>query len=250
MNHTTGTRGAVTNPTRRFAPESIEPWTGTDCEQEQAMIYTLLREMDFAGAESLVFPARYYVDRVGDDLGRLESEIALLHLDNDTLHKPAERLLRTLLANSRIMTAISRRQQHPDARQAYRPGMVSFTTYLNGLRQTCVVAIWLGLRESKQADKLIRSAGSEKKRDAAHIAPVLGPAAVFRIFEPETDPPSDSINVASGSNTVVSNTPQLFFPERDQGKSQTHSGHHRPNSGKGQGAGASRNYGSRRSELR
>lgn len=142
---TTGTKGAITDPERRLAPERIEPWTDFDREQERGIIATVLREVDGIGADTLAFPAKYYVDRVGEDLGRLDSENALLLFDNDTLHKPATRLLRVLLANNRIRTALARRQQQQqqraDTRQAdhaYRPGKVSFTTHLNRLRQRYV----------------------------------------------------------------------------------------------------------------
>lgn len=99
---TTGTKGAIADPERRLAPERIEPWTDADREQERGIIATVLREVDGIGADILAFPARYYADRVGEDLGRLDSENALLLFDNDTLHKPATKLLRLLLANNRI----------------------------------------------------------------------------------------------------------------------------------------------------
>lgn len=145
--YTTGTRGAITDPERRLAPESIEPWTDTDREQERAMTATILREVDGIGADNFAFPAKYYVDCVGEDLGRLDSENALLQFDNDTLHKPAARVLQALLTNDRIRAALSRRQQqHTHAsKQVYRPGTVSFTTHLNRLRQRYVIVIALGL---------------------------------------------------------------------------------------------------------
>lgn len=139
--HTTGTKGVITDPERRLAPESIEPWTAADREQEHGMIAVLLREVDRVGADHFAFPARYYSDCVGEDLGRLDSEHALLNFDNDTLHKPATRILRALLASDRIRTALARRQQQPGHHRQYRPGTVSFTTHLNRFRPQYVFTL-------------------------------------------------------------------------------------------------------------
>lgn len=54
------------------------------------------------------------------------------------------------------------------------------------------------------------SAGRKRKRDAAIIAPMLGPADVFCIFEPERSAPSENIIVASGTS-MRSNVPELLF---------------------------------------
>lgn len=159
VDHTTGTKGALTDPERRLAPEHIEPWTDLDREQERGIISTLLREVDGIGADNIAFPARYHVDRVGEDLGRLDSETAVLYFDNDTLHKPASRLLRALLANDRVRKALERRQQYQQQQQhqqqridvqgdpsssAYRPGGIGFTTHLNRLPQRYVIRLGHG----------------------------------------------------------------------------------------------------------
>ncbi|KUI72954.1 hypothetical protein VM1G_08118 [Cytospora mali] len=190
VNRTTATKGAITNPEGRLAPERIEPWNDFDREQERGIIATVLREARRIGGDALNFPAQYYVDRVGEDLGIIDSENALLFFDSDTFHKPATRILRSLLANDRIKLALARRQQqqHANARQrdqsrfAYRSGKVSFSTHLNRLPQI---------------------AGKKRKRDVdtATISPVVGPADVFCLFQPEQISPTDNVIVASDSDT-------------------------------------------------
>lgn len=56
------------------------------------------------------------------------------------------------------------------------------------------------------------AAGKKRKRDAIPTVPVLGPADVFCIFQPETLPPSDTIVVDPGPSTGASSTrPELLF---------------------------------------
>lgn len=128
----TATKGEITNPEGRRAPQTIEPWRQSDIDLERAIIDTLLQETD-GGADSVLFPERQHVIHVGEDLVRVDSEHAVLLHDSDTLHKPATRILRSLLAVERIRTAIelSIQRHGRGKRGSLRPGKVSFPTHQN-----------------------------------------------------------------------------------------------------------------------
>lgn len=130
----TATKSAIVNPEGRRAPKTIEPWRQYDMDMERTIIETVLRETD-SRQDSILFPERQHVIHVGEDLARLDSENALLLYDADTLHKPAIRILRSLLAVESVREAITLAIQHhsPGDWKRLRPGKVSFPTHRNML---------------------------------------------------------------------------------------------------------------------
>lgn len=149
VNPRTATKGEITNPDGCLSPERIEPWSASELVQERGMIETILRAVDEAGPDHVLFPSRDNVRHVSQDLGRLDSENALLLFDADTLHKPAARILRALLASAPIRAALTQ-HAHERGQQAnsphnqpqptfeYEPGEVTFPTHLNLLPKTYV----------------------------------------------------------------------------------------------------------------
>lgn len=129
----TATKGDITNPEGRRAPQTIEPWTHADRDLERAIIDAILQGTDGAGGAQLSFPSRQVVSAVGEDLVRVDSEHALLLYDSDTLHKPATRILRGLLGMSSVTSAVSSAIRSRGARgnQTLRPGEVRFPTHRN-----------------------------------------------------------------------------------------------------------------------
>lgn len=145
VNPRTATKGDITNPDGRLAPERIQPWSEAEASQERQMIETILRAVESAGPNQPLFPSKDNILHISQDLGRLDSENALLLFDADTLHKPAVRVLRALLANDSIRTALTQyvRQQHTSSSQQqpsfeYIPGEITFPTHLNLLPKTYV----------------------------------------------------------------------------------------------------------------
>lgn len=128
------TKTTATKGEGRRAPKTIEPWRPADIGLERAIVDAVLKKAD---SDSLLFPERQHVVHVGEDLARLDSENALLLYDSDTLHKPASRIMRSLLAVEHIRTAIALAIQHHSragaggAEPRLRPGKVSFPTHRN-----------------------------------------------------------------------------------------------------------------------
>lgn len=138
----TATKGAITNPEGRRSPKTIEPWGQSDRDLDSSIIDTILYETNpLTGADShtCLFPCRQHVDHVGEELVRLDSEHALLLFDADTLHKPATRIVQTLLASDQIRTAVSKvinRNIQAEAKgngtePSLAPGRISFGTHRN-----------------------------------------------------------------------------------------------------------------------
>lgn len=134
----TGTKGAITQPEGRRTARLIAPWTRADLSEERAIIDTILYETD---REPLSLPEKRHVERVGEELALIDSESALLLFDANTLHAPATRILRELLASERIRTAIAEatrrtiRQgstQVPQLKEL-RPGNLTFPTHRNSM---------------------------------------------------------------------------------------------------------------------
>ncbi|POS80747.1 hypothetical protein DHEL01_v200834 [Diaporthe helianthi] len=171
----TATRGAITNPEGRRAPKIIEPWTQDQVDQERAIIHAVL-----AGDNMPVFPCRQHVDHVGEELVRVDSENALLIFDAMTLHMPATRLLREILASPSRRDAVNA-VLRPGGRDL-APGNITFPTHRNSIPRTA------GVKRKRAEDR-------HENRD--EYLPRLGPADVFCIYEPlvddatETDPDPD-----------------------------------------------------------
>lgn len=145
----TATKGAITDPEGRRAPKTIRPWGQSERDLDSSIIDTILYETNpLTGADSntCLFPCRQHVDYVGEELVRLDSEHALLLFDADTLHKPAIRIVQTLLASDHIRTAVSNvihRNVQTDAGnkgtgESLAPGRVSFGTHRNTVPQMYV----------------------------------------------------------------------------------------------------------------
>lgn len=135
----TGTKGAITQPEGRRTPKFIAPWPRAELREERAIIDTILHETD---REPLSLPKKRHVERVGEELPLIDSESALLLFDANTLHAPATRILRQLLASERIRTAVAKatrrtttRHAHTHALQAgeLRPGRITFPTHRNSI---------------------------------------------------------------------------------------------------------------------
>lgn len=148
INKETGTKGAITYPEGRRAPNFIAPWSQADLIQERAIIDAILHETD---NEPLSLPEKQHVKRVGEELARIDSESALLLFDANTLHAPATRILRGLLASRRIRTSVEEvtRRTTPPASlhavhaKALRPGNITFPTHRNIIPLNRYVLRWL-----------------------------------------------------------------------------------------------------------
>lgn len=167
----TATKGLITNPEDRRAPRVIEPWTPAERDQERAVIDAVVAGL---GDEPL-FPCKQHVRHVGEDIVRLDSENALLLFDADTLHKPAARIMREVLASDDTKAAVTRALQ---SRKELVHGLISFPTHLNRVSNTCVPA-----NTSRAWQQLTRHRSGVKRKRGSDSGPLrLGPADVFCNF--------------------------------------------------------------------
>ncbi|KAJ4413561.1 hypothetical protein N0V82_008457 [Gnomoniopsis sp. IMI 355080] len=103
-NPATTTQGPITDPERRHAPTTLAPWTdGKDILDD---IFLCLRMLEATGdaeptdhdAPHARFPCRLHVDETGSELPVINSEAAVHFFDNDTIYKPAKRIIDSALA--------------------------------------------------------------------------------------------------------------------------------------------------------
>ncbi|KAL2281232.1 hypothetical protein FJTKL_11677 [Diaporthe vaccinii] len=125
----TATKGPITNPEGRRAPRVIEPWNPAERDRHRAVIDAVVAGL---GDEAL-FPCKQHVRHVGEDLVRLDSENALLLFDADTLHKPAARIMREVLASDNTRAAVTRALH---SRKELARGLISFPTHRNRVSNT------------------------------------------------------------------------------------------------------------------
>ncbi|CAN8097458.1 unnamed protein product [Discula destructiva] len=111
-------------------------------------------------ADTPVFPCRLHVDLVGEELVRVDSENAVFIFDTMTLHIPATRILRQILASPSVQDAVNAISPGRDL----APGNVTFPTHRNSV-------------PSIAGTKLKR--GEDRQNDRKEHLARPGPADVF-----------------------------------------------------------------------
>ncbi|POS70531.1 hypothetical protein DHEL01_v211077 [Diaporthe helianthi] len=176
VTRTAGTEGPINNPEGRRTPQLIIPCTASDLSEERAVIDAILHATDDV---PLFLPAKRHVEHVGEELVLVDSESALLLYDANTLHAPATRILRDILASERTRILVAEAIQPPSHQAGslmpnnkLRPGNVTFPTHKNSVPRNMS-----GTKRNRDDDPYKRILGESR----------FGPADVFSIFKPALD---------------------------------------------------------------